>query len=94
MTGSIETNSLYSVMVLPDPASPEWKITSTGIYTDTEGNTYKRTVEEKITFSGTAKYFNSLGYVLYSKDGKIDLSTGGFGSYSPLTCRAAYTRRR
>ncbi len=82
MTGSIETNSVYSVTVLPDPASPEWKITSTGTYTDTEGNTYKRTVEEKVTFAGTQKYFNALEYVLFAKYGSVNISAGTLAGWN------------
>lgn len=80
--GSIESNSLYSVDVVPDPSSPEWKITSTGTYTDSDGNVYRRTLEEKITFAGTQKFFNALEYVLFAKNGNINITAGTIAGWN------------
>ena len=84
-TGSLEANSSYSVTVLPDPASPDWKITSTGTYTDDRGTVYKRTIEEKVTFSGTERHFNALDYVLFSKYGNINIEAGTVFLFNTFT---------
>ena len=85
--GSLEPGAYYSVTVVPDPALPDWRITSTGTYTVDEGGQtrqYERVLEERITFQGTQKYFDALQYVLFSKEGNINIQTGstfGWGTF-------------
>jgi hypothetical protein len=79
INGSLEPGATYSVTVVPDPALPDWKITSTGTYTVDEGGQtrqYQRVLEERVTFQGTQKYFNALEYVLFSKEGRINIEAG------------------
>ncbi|MBC7246640.1 MAG: hypothetical protein H5T73_02510 [Actinobacteria bacterium] len=74
----------YTVTVTRNPdfgdGDPyDWKITSYGEYrANVEGveRTYYRTVEEVISFAG-GKYYNALDYVLFSKEGKIDMNMDG-----------------
>ncbi len=57
----------------------DWRITSAGQYKATvEGveRTFYRTIEEVVTFAGK-DYYDALNFVLFSKEGKIDLSLAG-----------------
>jgi hypothetical protein len=84
----------YEVTVTKNPdigdGDPyDWKITSYGEYrANVEGveRTYYRTVEEVISFAG-GKYYNALDYVLFSKEGKIDINLDGdLRGFNIATC--------
>lgn len=74
----------YSVSVEKNPnmgdGDPyDWKITSSGEYTEyIEGvaRTFYRELEEVITFAG-GRYYNALDYVLFSKEGNIEIDLDG-----------------
>lgn len=78
----------YSVTVLKNPGMAQgvtdgdpydWLITSSGTYVaNVEGvqRTFYRTLQEVITFAG-GRYYNALNYVLFSKEGSIDLNLDG-----------------
>ncbi len=66
----------------PLNGSKDWTITSTGTYTNDDGTTFTRKLEEKVAFAGTDKYFDALNYVLFSESGTIYLDSGGLLGYT------------
>ncbi|MBN2027776.1 MAG: hypothetical protein JW854_13550 [Actinobacteria bacterium] len=74
----------FSVSVVKDPKTGDgdpydWLVTSQGEYTaEIEGvdRTFYRTLEEVITFAG-GRYYSALDYVLFSKEGSIDINLLG-----------------
>jgi len=74
----------YTVTVQKNPETGDgdpydWQITSSGEYTTAvEGvqRTFYRTLEEVITFAG-GRYYNALNYVLFSKEGNININLDG-----------------
>ena len=84
-TGSMwDGKGTYDVTVEKNPnmgdGDPyDWRITSSGEYTEyIEGvpRTFYRELEEVITFAG-GRYYNALDYVLFSKEGDIEIDLDG-----------------
>lgn len=84
-TGSLwNGDGSYTVAVQKNPdmgdGDPyDWMITSSGTYTaNVEGveRTFYRTLQEVITFAG-GRYYSALNYVLFSKEGSININLDG-----------------
>ena len=85
ITGTMwDGKGAFSVHVVKNPnlgdGDPyDWLVTSYGEYTtDIEGveRTFYRTLQEVITFAG-GRYYSALDYVLFSKEGNIDINLLG-----------------
>lgn len=74
----------YDVLVeknpqLGDGDPNDWRITSIGTYTaNVEGveRNFYRTLEEVVSFAG-GRYYSALDFVLFSKEGNVDVSLSG-----------------
>ncbi len=95
VTGSLWGGAgTYEVYVQKNPdfgdGDPyDWKITSYGEYrASVEGveRTFYRTIEEVVTFAG-GRYYNAFDYVLFSKEGNININLDGdFSAFSIGQC--------
>jgi hypothetical protein len=55
-----------SCVVSISGARPDWTITSTGAFTDEKGQTYKRKIEEKVSYEGSSAFSYFSDYLMYA----------------------------
>lgn len=72
-------DSKFITYVWRDTSPPYYKIRSTGTYTVLEGSesrNYARTLEERVRYSGLEGYFDCFNYLMFSKNGDINMDAG------------------